>query len=715
MKFFSKLFLVAASALVLTGCASDMTGPDPNDGENLKGGPGVYIGVNFKPSSGTRGFTNGENSSSNGEEVGTDIENNVNELIIVLARPDDNGFIAASTVTKENLKTGKVNGEDVYNAVAKIETSYLDDYYEDPKYIAGGNGNRLINVFVFCNPTGDLASYLDATKYGNTDWVNLGCMVIVDGQVTNGSVWSSTMGGQFLMSNRDLAPREIPGTVEGWNAYTSSDSPFNLSALNGTPGGIGTIDNGTGRGPVIVERAAARIDFRDGAADAPNPTDDPATYHVVYIRNTDGSVDTERPIIDVVLQKMSLVNMSNQFYYLPRVSATGMPENVTLCGAELPWFSDENGTWLPNSGNYVVDYDAGKYTLPLTSNFSEYFNYPFFNDNGTVDNVYADGLDDRWGTVNIADVLTSDRQVDNWTDANGKKGTYKVWRYLTENTAWEPVSNQMNGNTTGVVFKGQMKANEDLLNDATVSQDVKNLVMTINDINPETGVKGGYLHNTDTDPIIYTFGGSIYLTWEKVVEAAIEASFSYTTTGAGGAIIPDWNRTNTLYEAVFGKGGTGYKLMSDDGKTVLYQDPLEADPTSANALWEAWNAAGRPTQGTESNLAFKNAATKAKFTIYQSSQDLDHKWGYYCYYYYWNHHNDNGNDGVMAPMEMAVVRNNVYKIAVTQLKRLGHPRLSENDPEPPHPNTPDESQQVYLTVDTQVVPWVVRVKNIIFE
>ena len=68
----------------------------------------------------------------------------------------------------------------------------------------------------------------------------------------------------------------------------------------------------------------------------------------------------------------------------------------------------------------------------------------------------------------------------------------------------------------------------------------------------------------------------------------------------------------------------------------------------------------------------------------------------------------------MGPMEFATVRNNVYKLAITKVSRLGHPRISENDPNPPTPNTPDESEDVYLTVTTEVLPWVVRVNNIEF-
>lgn len=722
MKFFSNLYLAAAAALVLSGCASDVIGPDSGSEGELKGGPGVYIGVNFRPSApgSTRGYTNGENSSNNGIEEGTDVENNVNELIIVLARATDNGFIAASTVTKENLRSTTVNGQSVYNAVAKVYTSYLDDYYEDTNITANNSGNRDINVFVFCNPTGQLAKYLDGAKYGDLNWVNLGCSVEVKGQVTNGAVWSTTMGGQFLMSNRDIATREIPGTVEGWNAYSTSDKAFNLSGENGSAGAIGSINNASnGRGAVLVERAAARIDFRDGS---PEGTEE-STYPVVYIRKANGEIDNAKTIVSVQLQKMSLVNMSNQFYYIPRVSPTGMNEDVTICGPELPWFSDENGTWLPKSGNYVVDFDAGKYTLPLESNFAEYFNYPFFNEDGTINNLYADGLEDRWGTVNISDILDKDRPADNW-DNNGKKGTYKVWRYLTENTVWGVSSNQMNGNTTGIVFKGRMIGNKELLEDDDISDDAKEIIEAINRKDADFG-------DTNTAPIIYTFGEdniNVYLTWEKVVEAAIKTSFSYTI-GAGDAIIPDWNRTNTLYEAVFGNGGTGYELKDDDGK-VIYTDPDPMDPNSANAQWLAWHKAGHPS-AEESDLVkkFKAAATgnngstkyndnigkAGKFTIYQRSEDLDQSWGYYSYYYYWIHHNDNGNDGVMAPMELAVVRNNVYKLAVTKLGTLGHPRLTENDPEPPTPDTPDETSKVYLKVETQVVPWVVRVKDIVFD
>ncbi len=94
-------------------------------------------------------------------------------------------------------------------------------------------------------------------------------------------------------------------------------------------------------------------------------------------------------------------------------------------------------------------------------------------------------------------------------------------------------------------------------------------------------------------------------------------------------------------------------------------------------------------------------------------QTTPHK-GYFCYYYYWNRHNDNNIPGVMGPMEFAVVRNNVYKISVDRIRRIGHPRRTENDPDPQNPETPDEESDVYLDVQVTTLPWVVRRNSIEF-
>lgn len=87
---------------------------------------------------------------------------------------------------------------------------------------------------------------------------------------------------------------------------------------------------------------------------------------------------------------------------------------------------------------------------------------------------------------------------------------------------------------------------------------------------------------------------------------------------------------------------------------------------------------------------------------------------YMTYYYYWIRHNDNGDNGVMGNMEFAVVRNNVYKLCVDNIYKLGHPAPGNPDPVPEGPFDPDEDLNYYFNVTVDVLPWTVRVNNIEF-
>ena len=112
------------------------------------------------------------------------------------------------------------------------------------------------------------------------------------------------------------------------------------------------------------------------------------------------------------------------------------------------------------------------------------------------------------------------------------------------------------------------------------------------------------------------------------------------------------------------------------------------------------------------------AAAAAGFTGYSAKDGK-----YYNYYYYWNRHNDNLNPYKMGVMEFAVVRNNVYKLAVDKISRFGHPTPPdpsnpdpdpEPDPDPVDPKDPDESENYYFNVTVKVLPWTVRINNIEF-
>ncbi len=729
MNNFKKILYGASALLLLAGCSDDILtesqGKDPGNGTgNGNDGPGVYVGVNFKmPGMGsTRSYTDGDNSSNNGTEVGTDIENNINEVLLILATPD-NGFIGSATVAKGNIVASSNLQE--YHATAKFNMTDLEAYYKDDSIDEDKMG--MVNVFVIANPVSALSDYLDSLDensiYGDKEWINVSKKVTVkpDGS-TDGAVWSTTTnGGNFLMTNSEIATRNIPKELEAWNNHTTQDKYFDLSGNNESDNINNGRDNVSGKGGAVkVERAAARMDFRDGS-----PTDTPEnTYHVVKTKNDETGKDEF--LIDIMLDRMCLVNMNSEFYLFRRVSNNGLPTGAgfEICGPEKPWYTDNNGVLVENlPGNYVVDYFAVDKNKPLDpwsgSPMKDKMNYSFFDENGEYNTDNADYSKSNWYVSRISDVLKG--TTDNWEN-NGVPGTYHVWRYLTENTI-PGYQAQKNGISTGVVFKGKMMVGEDLtMTNIPAGEEEK------------AENRNAYWRNCLIEALsatkapdngeavwLFAFGEDdkeLYVTWKNVYEAAIKASFSYTYN-AEGHVVADWNRNTSLYKAVFGKqegkNGTGYTFTYHNtitDKDETYTDTTPIDPESANSTYEAYKA----TPNETTLAAFREAAVKTNgFKIYEPSVDATDGYGYYCYYFYWNRHNDNGRNGIMGPMEFAVVRNNVYKLAVTDIKKLGHPRISSNDPEPPTPDTDDELGNIYLNVDVEVIPWVVRVNDIVFE
>ena len=65
-------------------------------------------------------------------------------------------------------------------------------------------------------------------------------------------------------------------------------------------------------------------------------------------------------------------------------------------------------------------------------------------------------------------------------------------------------------------------------------------------------------------------------------------------------------------------------------------------------------------------------------------------------------------------MEYAVVRNNVYKLAVTNISKFGHPEKGEGDPDDGGSEREDEEEKHYFQVSVKVLPWTVRVNDIEF-
>ena len=282
--------------------------------------------------------------------------------------------------------------------------------------------------------------------------------------------------------------RTLPANLDDYRVETN---PFDLETIN-------------------VERAAARFDYKSSVANE--------TYTLMEDENGD-------PEVTITLTDMALVNLSKEFYYLRRVSADGTSKNAAIGGTET-------------KTNYVVDTDyewKGKYSEETTDKASHFFYV--YNPNSASTTDYA------WTSISS---LTSEDNDESWNsggNANVDRNGYKIWRYATENTIPDQVSNQKKGITTGVAFKGEIKG---------VSEGMQTL-----------------LNGTNT---VYVFDNILWGTWDNVKTAA-EATESGKTTLANPLLAAAYNKATkdgyTDAKAV-AAGFTIFKPNADKKYEVLY-------------------------------------------------------------------------------------------------------------------------------------------------
>ena len=267
-------------------------------------------------------------------------------------------------------------------------------------------------------------------------------------------------------------------------------------------------------------------------------------------------------------------------------------------------------------------------------------------------------------------------------------------------------------------------------------------------------IDGTLFSDMTSYPALYLFEGNLYAGFNEAAEYAYYDGKGGTLYQAMSDVMSHYylDRTEPKKITVAGVEGQvdGYVQMTSAEVSAARSQGHTLEPLTVEIFGEILGIAPRrsveePDKNyhvrtkygvrwvdTENNTAeetrrFKwwltHGNSSFHFTLYDVEEEKDNYggetstsqgWGYYCYYFYWNRHNDNGIPGVMRPMEFSVVRNNVYKLAVTKINQIGHPLDPSNDPTPPTPHTDDETSEVYMNVEVQVIPWTVRVNNIEF-
>lgn len=553
MKTFSKLFLGIALSGMMVSCSSD----EPGNGTKEESKGDFYSTLTLKLPVGSRSQTTepDENTNSNsGFEIGQDYENSVQKVTVVLATLENGAY---RYLAEADGVTGTLTGPGSstthpshikYNL--KFQSSDLVD-----------RAGEKIYVFAFAN-TPESVDLKEALSNGTLSIDN----------ADNNDIWAN---GSFMMTNASITQNTLP-TASAITQNTE-ENPFDL-------------------GTVEIERVTSRFDFR-------------ATNNNVY-PITEVGEDVAKA--QVTLDGMAMVNIAKEYYVLPRVSADGLNENATICGAETPsmWVVSPNSTFKLN---------------PVWANSDQYF----FNATGT----YTTGFD--FTTLNyttVASILSKgEDNDDNWTLGEGiDKTGYHIWRYTTENTIpkSDKYAAQKHGITTAIYFRANLTAAE---GNTTLAE----------------AMEAGH--------VLYALNGVLY--GDK---AAVE---KYIATNKVSSLAEEWAKA----------------AVADN---LDANGDLRGHGASEITIYRA--------EGTAGNYTYPM---------------------YYCYY---NRHNDNLDNNVMAPMEFGTVRNNVYKLAITNIMHYGHPGKPGDDPDPEDPDDPDEDPEIWFSVDLHVLPWVVRVNNIEF-
>ena len=840
------MLLTMVAALSLIGCTKDRT-TDADGGDVTPEDDGNYVYVSAAialPSTGTRSSTDkdapdgtDDNDLTNSDldkdtnisgkdqdpqedfEYGYEYENDVRSMILLIANEKDEYI--AHTVVKGISQAPAAGQKFDFIVNGEIKHSALKEAYDNGRF-GDVTNEPSVHIYAYCNYTGRLLDSLSTVKQGETRWINLygevkeGPSLAGHTPAIQNTIWASR---SFLMTNAEVFSTKFPKNIDGWSDYADKNSPYDLNEHSTTDA---TSSSASAQNPPIrVERAAARIDFYD-ASDKKDrvyalklPLKDEDKGADTPQGAAEGDDDSSLNLFSVQLTRMSLVNMSNKFYYLRRVSDDGTNGTV---GVKDSTNDSTTGTTPtpPNCkvggrelwSNYVVDVDFAAKQKPnkaggvTAENASDYFNFPLFGT--TIIGKDLDGKNvysyDRakWYSDNISDILNN--KTDTWSGNHG--GEYHIWRYVTENAlpadgeyvkgtskADEEFANQQTVQSTGIVFKGAIIAGTDVDkmydvyvekkgdNGATTwekTEDTESYVsQEVQDALKASGLHlphDSEVNNEDVDlsdadkkttkydyPVLYSFnnmlyadvpglvlgaaregtGDPLYLAVESVLKnwyadtankKFVYKSATDTATAAAEETTTEVQLTVAIYYDIL-RYQEWVKKQEDAEKdqSTVNGEPIEGGDTEADEEYKDneteyydWDVVLTKTEKLEEgedadNAYFMEHAASVGLTVYKVSDEEDGEgWGYYCYYFYWNRHNDNLKSGEMGRMEFATVRNNVYKLSVTKIGQLGHPRNPKNDPDPVIPEDPDEDPTHYIQVQVEVLPWVVRVNEIEF-
>ena len=476
---------------------------------------------------------------------------------------------------------------------------------------------------------------------------------------TSGDVATYWQADNFLMSNSGVNALTIEAEKIKKGTHTEATDPFEL-------------------GTVEIQRAMSRFDL----ATASKYTKFTATNEGRADDGVGATGNSDLEELTLTFDAVAMINMA-QKANLFKVTAAS---KATLGEKKISFMAETVNNWVfsPVQTAFSAPLFSGAPDatgLQGGSTVTEGIE-SFFATQATEDATNHLAVNRVGGYTTIANLDLSETENQWSKDPSDKEAdtpVYKIWRYCMENTNPDDVANQKNGNSTGVVFRAEI-----------------------------TGKKVDGTALSATDGALYAYNSVIIGNAVGLRTYVISPKDENDNSGVYDAVKLKYESAVAKYNAAQGEDNTK-KFTFEEDKTDTEGWSAPAGSELEKGYKDIRKASAEELAGLDTYLV-KNGGG---FSIYRpTSNNAEGK--YYCYYIYWNRHNDNGNNSEMGPMEFATVRNNIYKLRVTHIHKLGHPGKPEDDPDDPKPEDPDEKDKFYCQVICKILPWEVRLNDIEF-
>lgn len=701
-----KFYALAFAAIAFAGCSDDVIDGQGANGAQGDGTP-AYLTISFSANGNSSraadnndGDYDGDAEDSGHESTGVKGESTVKTALLVVS-PTTSG---STGFAKYYPTVG--NGQDFHLVDAA-------DYYTlaNPIQVTAGETYR---VLVVLNPPTSLTSQVTGGQIDNT---NNAVETLYNTIITGQYSYTGTTGNPDNYIN-------AANSIGMGLAFSGEDNPKTDAAFmmaNKEEVEVTPDANDTETDPCVadvqVERALSKITFRTtnnniypvnlNTGTVPAETErgayDPAggtTYQAATFNKATLNHDNATEVY-------ALYDASNEFVGVYQKSTTetttvGEESNLPIFTRLTPHTAEAYEDLEDKSNAYIASGATDDTDITLAEEAASFT--LVINEDAVTENTTWYVRLEGYALVNLAKEVNYVRHT---VSANGGLetpfGTLNGTNYL-----WTPYFEAKNALDVTTDFSGSINTNWYYNTLADVSTESETLVI------------GGTADNptfTKTDE-----SGSVAAEYYKPMSLITDGS-TVTGTGNQHTTLPNSGNAGNLMAYCF-ENSTDEKHQTHGLSTCIsFVARIYSDENCSTAIDDLYSYNGflftslqqlvDAFDGKVSDEIKALAATEAGGTEITREQAeavgvLKYQ-GNTCYYYTTEiKHFDNRNDNTLGNMEFAIMRNNIYSLAVTGIENIGTPFVD------PTPNTPDESSQAYLNVEVNILPWIVRYNDIEF-